>query len=163
VVGVVAGRSGDDALGVSPIRRRLVTLVSSLLEQERDHAQRLRSAKVRFTGPLVPFASSLATELDTWGCTPLSAINQPQFAAHLSRWLQAENLGTGDLTDPVIERLLVARRTRYTNYSSRRSLRPMLGYLRRVGAAPPELPALPPAAADPVLTRFCRHLLVERP
>src|SRR5450759_310281 len=107
-------------------------------------------SKVWFTGPLAPFASSFATELDTLGFAPSSAANLARLAAHVSRWLEAQGLCPADLTDPVIERFLVARREISTQHYSRRSLEPMLGYLRRVGAVPPELPAPPPCAADPV-------------
>lgn len=119
-------------------------------------------SKVRFTGPLAPFASGLASELATLGFAPSSAANQLRLAAHVSRWLDAQHLGPVDLTDLVIDRFLVARRKSATHHYSRRSLGPMLGYLRRVGAAPSELPAPPPSAADPLLTRFRRYLIVER-
>lgn len=117
---------------------------------------------VRFVGPLAPFAAGLAAELEALGFATTSAVIQLQLSAHLSRWLAAEHLGTADLTDPVIERFLVARRRSHTNHYSRRSLAPMLGYLRRIGVTPLESAPPPPSAADPVLTRFRRYLLVER-
>ena len=119
-------------------------------------------SRVRFVGPLAPYASGLAAELETLGYATTSAVIQLQVAAHVSRWLAAEHLGPADLNDPVIERFLAARRRSHTNYYSRRSLVPMLGYLRRIGVSPSELAPPPPSAADPVLTRFRRYLLVER-
>jgi len=118
--------------------------------------------RVRFVGPLAPYVSGLAAELESLGYATTSAVIQLQVAAHLSRWLAAEHLGPADLNDPVIERFLVARRRSHTNHYSRQSLVPMLGYLRRIGVTPPESAPTPPSAADPVLTRFRRYLLVER-
>lgn len=93
-------------------------------------------SRVRFTGPLTPFAAALAAELAALGYTPTSAANQLQLTAHLSRWLQARGRGPADLTGSVIREFLVDRRRDYRNLYSLQALGPMLGYLRRVGAAP---------------------------
>ena len=50
-------------------------------------------SRVRFTGPLTPFASGLSVELAALGYARTSAANQLQLAAHLSRWLGASGLG----------------------------------------------------------------------
>jgi len=44
------------------------------------------------TGPLTLFASGLGAELHTLGYTLVSAAGKLRLAAHLSRWLEAENL-----------------------------------------------------------------------
>jgi hypothetical protein len=102
-------------------------------------------SKVRFTGPLAPFASGLAAELEAMGYATTSAANQLRLAAHLSRWLEAQHLEPGDLTGRVIDRFVVARRRTHTNLYSCQALGPILGYLRRVNAAP--LPSLPSLSA----------------
>ena len=76
---------------------------------------------VRFVGPLAPVAAELRGEFARLGYATSSATAQLQLAAHVSRWLQAEGLGTQDLTRPVIEGFLAARRH---DYSSHYSLQP---------------------------------------
>lgn len=120
-------------------------------------------SKVRFSGPLAPFASGLAAELNAMGYATTSAANKLRLAVHLSRWLEAQHLELGDLTGPVIDRFLVTRRRDYTNLYSSQALGPILEYLRRIGAAPPpSTPSLPPSASDAVLIRFRHYLTVER-
>jgi hypothetical protein len=58
---------------------------------------------VRLVGPLAPLAAELRGEFARVGYATSSATAQLQLAAHLSRWLQAEGLGTQDLTGPMIE------------------------------------------------------------
>jgi integrase/recombinase XerD len=91
---------------------------------------------VRFVGPLRPLVLDLRAEFARLGYATSSATVQLQLAADLSRWLQAEGLGTQDLTGPVIEGFLAARRRDYSNLYSVRALAPLLGYLRRTGLAP---------------------------
>jgi hypothetical protein len=51
---------------------------------------------VRVAGPLAPYAEGLAGELGRLGFTLLSARQQLQLAAHLSRWLgRAGSRGSG--------------------------------------------------------------------
>ncbi len=120
-------------------------------------------SKVRFSGPLAPFASGLAAELDAMGYATTSTAEKLRLAAHLSRWLEAQHLEAGDLTGPVIDRFLVVRRRDCTKLYSAQALGPMLEYLRRVNAAPPpSLPLLPSSASDAVLIRFRHYLTKER-
>jgi hypothetical protein len=53
-------------------------------------------SKVRFSGPLAPFAYGLTEEFAGLGYTPTSAAIQLQLAAHLSRWLAGAGLGPAD-------------------------------------------------------------------
>lgn len=119
-------------------------------------------SRVRFTGPLAPFAAGLGAELATLGYASSSATNQLQLAAHLSRWLQARGLGPVDLTGPVLTEFLVDRRRDYSSHYSLHALDPTLGYLRRVGVAPAAGPTAPVGAGEEVLARFRGYLLVER-
>jgi hypothetical protein len=72
----------------------------------------------------------LRGEFARLGYASSSATVQLQLAAYLLRWLQAEGLGTQDLTGPMIERFLTTRRRDYSNLYSMRALAPLLGYLR---------------------------------
>lgn len=119
-------------------------------------------SRVRFTGPLAPFAAELGAELATLGYASTSATNQLQLAAHLSRWLQARGLGAVDLTGPVLTEFLMDRRRDYSNHYSLDALGPTLRYLRRVGVAPAAAPSAPVGAGEEVLARFRGYLLVER-
>lgn len=117
---------------------------------------------VRFVGPLAPLAGELRGEFARLGYARSSATAQLQLAAHLSRWLRAEGLGTQDLTGPVIERFLVARRRDYSSHYSLQALAPLLEYLRRVESAPePVAPELC-SGAGRLLARFGDYLSVER-
>ena len=106
-------------------------------------------SRVRFPGPLAPFAAELRAELAALGYAPTSACNQLRLASHLSRWLQAQGLGPGDLSGPVLTRFLVDRRREYTSHYSIQALGPTLRCLRRVGAAPPDDPSAPIARRRP--------------
>jgi hypothetical protein len=117
---------------------------------------------VRFVGPLAPLAAELRGEFARLGYATSSATAQLQLAAHLSRWLQAEGLGTQDLTGPVIERFLDARRRDYSSHYSVQALEPLLGYLRRVGSAPEPVAPEHCSGSERLLARFGDYLSVER-
>jgi len=118
---------------------------------------------VHVVGPLEPYAEGLACELARLGFTELSAGGQLRLAAHLSRWLAGQRLGTAALTGPVAGRFLAARRAAgYTGYLSPKALRPVLDYLRSLGVAPePERPR-PVTAAEELLEAYREYLLGER-
>ena len=118
--------------------------------------------RVRFTGPLEPFAPGLREELARLGYARTSAATLLQLAAHLSRWLGASGVGPGGLTGPVIDRFLVERRRTYRNYRSVQGLAPILGYLRGLGVAPGPVPLVAVSRADVLLDRFARYLTVQR-
>lgn len=117
---------------------------------------------VRFTGPLTRFASGLAGELVLLGYTATSATAQMQLAAHLSRWLDSQGLGPGDLAGPVIARFLVARRGSYASHYSPRALGPVLGYLRRQGVVRAAVVPAPSSPVEVLLARYRQYLTDER-
>ena len=91
----------------------------------------------KVTGPLAEYAPGFRDELFRLGYTPLTAACQLRLAAHLSRWMTAEELGTQDLDMPAAERYFAARRSAgYANERTVEALGPLLGYLRRLGAGP---------------------------
>lgn len=120
-------------------------------------------SKVRFTGPVAPFAPGLEAELASLGYTTTSATMQMQLAASLSRWLLAAGIDLDGLTEPVLERFLSERRARHTSHYSTRAMAPIVGYLRRVGVMPvAAAPSVPAGAAEGLLARFAGYLGGQR-
>lgn len=117
---------------------------------------------VRFAGPLAPLAAELRGEFARLGYATSSATAQLQLAAHLSRWLQAEGLGTQDLSGPVIERFLATRRRDYSSHYSMQALEPLLAYLWRVRATPEPVAPEACSGGEWLLARFGDYLTVER-
>jgi integrase/recombinase XerD len=117
---------------------------------------------VRFTGPLSRFAAGLAEELARLGYTATSAVGVLRLGAHLSRWLDTEDLGPGDMSGPVIERFLAVRRAAYTSHYSMQALDPVLDYLRREGLVPVEPVPMPSSPVETLLARYRSYLTEDR-
>lgn len=118
-------------------------------------------SRVRFTGPLTPFASGLAQEFAAVGYADTSATILLQFAAHLSQWLATARSGPADLAEPVIDRFLIDRRSRYTSHYSRQALSPILGGTCG-GWVPPRRSCRLPLNCDRETVGAVRHLPVGR-
>lgn len=113
-------------------------------------------------GPLESYAAGFAEELARQGYTVSGAEQHLCFVAHLDRWMSAGRLDVGDLSGPVVERYLAERRAAgYVNYRSVKAMRPLLGYLEPLGVLPPA-PRVVLGAADALLERYRRFLLIER-
>src|SRR3954451_5835293 len=120
-------------------------------------------SRVRVWGPLEVFAEGFVGELVRLGYRRTPATFQLQLMAHVSRWLQSEGLGAGELTSEVVERFLAERRAAgYTNYVTARALAPLLGYLRGLGVAPAASPRVAVGAVDVLLADYRDYLAVER-
>lgn len=117
---------------------------------------------VRFSGPLARFAAGLAEELARLGYTATSAVAVLQLAAHLSRWLDSQDIGLGDVSGRVIERFLAARRVSYTSHYSLQALDPVLGYLRGEGLVPVERVPMPSSPVETLLARYRLYLVDDR-
>ena len=116
----------------------------------------------KVTGPLAEYADGFRAELFRLGYTPLTAACQIRLTAHLSRWLTAECLAAQDLDMPAAERYFAARRLAgYANERTTEALGPLLGYLRRLRAAPLP-PAEPATETSLLLDRFAAYLASER-
>jgi integrase/recombinase XerD len=117
----------------------------------------------RVDGPLACYGAGFRDMLTGAGYTPRSAGDRVYVLAHLSRWLREEDLAGVDLTPSAVERFLLARRAAgYRRWLTARSLRPLLGYLRQVGAV---LAAGPPGGDSPacrLLGEYHRYLVSER-
>jgi site-specific recombinase XerD len=118
---------------------------------------------VRFTGPLVPYAPALASELAALGYTRTSAAAQLQLAAHLSRWLEGRGAGARDLTPEMIGCFMLERRRSHASLHTPRALAPAVGLLRQLGVVPLAAPAtVSTAPADVLLEKFGRYLADRR-
>jgi site-specific recombinase XerD len=112
-------------------------------------------------GPLAPYAGGFRGELERLGYTPLTAATHVRLMAHLSRWLAREGAEAPGLTPAMVEAYFAERRAAgYAGHVTGRALRPLLGYLRRLGVVSP---AAPPADAEEgLLARYREYLLLER-
>ncbi len=114
------------------------------------------------SGPLGGFVEGFLGELAELGYSPRSYEWQLRLLRHLSEWLAAQGLATGDLITEVVGRFLAERRRAGAKMRSERALAPLLGYLRRVGVAPDPLPATPESPAEVLAAGFVHYSLVER-
>jgi site-specific recombinase XerD len=119
--------------------------------------------KVRATGPLASHVEGFCAALVGLGYAPGTARGHGYVLVHVSRWLAAERLQPSELTSPVIERFLRARRRAgYRRWRSVKSLRPLLTYLREVAGVPAWRPDVAESPVDRLLDSYRRHLRVER-
>jgi integrase/recombinase XerD len=110
------------------------TLLSGFLERRAIMGD---PSRARVAGPLRQYAPEFAGELARLAYTSESAYGQVRVMAHLSRWLAGEGPDEAGLTPLVAGRFLAARRAAgYTLYLSPKALVPLLGYMRRLDAAP---------------------------
>jgi len=119
-------------------------------------------SRVRVTGPLETYVPGFRSELARVGYTENATADQLRLLAHLSRLLAAEGLGAAELTSAVGDVFLAARRAAgYTLWLSRKGLRPLLEYLRELGAVAPE-PVIVLTPAEALLDRYREYLISER-
>src|SRR5256884_5678098 len=117
----------------------------------------------RVRGPLAPYAGGFRVELERLGYTPLTAATHVRLMAHLSWWLAREGAEASGLTPAVVDAYFAERRAAgYAGHVTGRALRPLAGYLRRLGVVPPAGPAAPARPTEWLLARSPESLLVER-
>src|SRR5262245_62063895 len=115
------------------------------------------------SGPLAPFAAGFSSWLASRAYSPSAAADRLYQFDQLSRWLQREGLGVGELTAEPAERFAQARRgPGLVSWSSPQSVALPLGYLQQLGAAPTPAPACAAGPLEELLTDYGRYLLVER-
>ena len=119
-------------------------------------------SRVRWSGPLEPFAAGFDAELARLGYTPAGTRRKLEAAAHLSHWLAGRGMAADDIGTETIGEFVAARRAAgYSSQLTGRSLAWMLGYLRGLGAVRPAA-APGPAGAGQLLERFGAFLADER-
>lgn len=120
-------------------------------------------ARTVVTGPLAPYARGWRAELAARGYAPHSITAHAQLMAHLSGWLAAAGYGVDALTDEVVQKYCVARRTAgYQNRTTARAVAPLLGYLRGLRVALPPVEPVPATSAEMVISDFCDYLASEQ-
>jgi integrase/recombinase XerD len=112
-------------------------------------------------GPLEQYAPGFRAWLLDKGYTPLTTVPQLQLMAHVSRWLEREGLTAGGLTGQEAGRFLAARRAAGKPRHPA-GMRPLLEYLRGLGAIPPEPPPPPQDTASALISEFAEYLRCER-
>ena len=115
------------------------------------------------TGPLARYAEGFREELSGQGYTQGSAAHQIHLMAHLSRWLEAQDLGPAALDECLVSQFVAARCAGgYAALRSAKALAPLLGYLRGLGVAAGPRLLEPQAAGDRLIGRFAEYLAWER-
>jgi integrase/recombinase XerD len=121
-------------------------------------------SRVRVGGQLGPYAIGFRTELHRQGYSSSPAAGHLQLMAHLSRWLADRDLSPDELTVAYVQQFLDDRRAsgRVHRRLTLRGLRPLLDYLRSVGAVPRPPPPVAVGPLGQLLAEFRRHLVEER-
>ena len=115
------------------------------------------------TGPLAEYVEGFGSELARMGYTPLTVAAHLRLMAHLSRWLANRNLGLSVLDETTVETYFARRRAAgYTNERTAGALRPLLDYLRQLGAAPPPSPPEPATLVEELLAEYRGWMRLER-
>jgi integrase/recombinase XerD len=92
---------------------------------------------VQVAGPLAPFVAGFRVRLELLGYAPQSRVGHLRLMADLSSWLSERGLDGSALSLQVVDGFVLDRRAvGHREARSARSLRPLLEYLREVGAAP---------------------------
>ncbi len=114
-------------------------------------------------GPLAPFAAGFESWLGSQAYSPSAAADRVYQFDQLSRWLEREGLGVGELTGEQAERFAAARRTAglMTWVAPRSALLPV-GYLRGLGVAPAPVAVVGQGPLEELLADYRRYLSIER-
>ncbi len=117
-------------------------------------------SRVRVSGPLAVHAVGFGEELTRRGYPPERAARHVQLLAHLSRWLEAEGLPAGELTEARVADFLAARRAAgYAEVPTTQTMIRLLGYVAGLGVAPTMVPAAE-TVVDAVVEEY-RHCLIH--
>jgi site-specific recombinase XerD len=115
------------------------------------------------SGPLAPYAAAFGSWLTSRAYSPSAAAGRLCQLDQVSRWLEREGLGAGELTAEQAGRFVAARRAAgRVTWVSPQSMALLLGYLRELGVAPAPVPALAQGPLEELLAGYRRYLRVER-
>jgi len=117
-------------------------------------------SRVRVTGPLEPFAEGFIAELEEAGYRPAAAAVQVRVLAHLSRWMQEQDVAPGELGEAELERFGQEHLARFASVRGA-GMAVVLGYLRGLLVVP-EVELRAPSPAGVLLERYRRYLTGER-
>ena len=115
------------------------------------------------SGPLAVHVEGFRRELAGLGYSPRTARDHGYVLAQLSCWLVAEQLSPLQLTEPVLDLFVAARRRKgYRRWRSRRSLRLLVAYLRQAGAIPGAGQPAHDGPLEMLLDGYRGYLVAER-
>ena len=115
------------------------------------------------SGPLAPYAAGFASWLASRAYSPWAVADRLYQFDQLSRWLEREGRGVGELTGEQAERFAEARRAAgLVSWASPQSVALPLGYLRQLGTAPISTPVCPQGPLEELLADYRRYLSIER-
>ncbi|MGH3260622.1 MAG: tyrosine-type recombinase/integrase, partial [Trebonia sp.] len=110
-----------------------------------------------------PFRDGIEQALRAHGYSEGRANQLLLLTAHLSRWIDAQDLSVDQLTGEAIEQFFVAHRARHQWCRSPRSAVPVLAHLRAIGVVPAvEVELVPQSAGDELLGSFGHYLRDQR-
>jgi len=158
---LVGGVSGGDALNIIVAVDRCSLDSCSAIQLEAAMGRRVWVPVV--SGPLAPFAAGYESWLRSRAYSPSAAADRVYQFDQLSRWLQRERLGAGELTGEQAERFAAARRAAgLVTWAAPRSPMLPVGYLRGLGVSPPPVPVLAQGPLQELLADYRRYLSIER-
>jgi integrase/recombinase XerD len=115
------------------------------------------------SGPLAPYAAGFESWLWSRAYSLSAAVDRLCQFDQLSRWLEREGFGVGELTGEQAERFVAARRAAgRTTWVSPQSVTLPLEYLRELGVVPAAAVAVVEGPLEVLLADYSRYLLVER-
>ncbi|MGH3280918.1 MAG: hypothetical protein ACRDNW_17535, partial [Trebonia sp.] len=107
------------------------------------------------------YADGFVAWLGRLGYSPKTCQAQVALLRHLGRWLAQRGVPLSGLSSEVAGEYAAVRRGR-VQLRSERALRPVLSYLRELGAVPPAAAVVPHEPVDVLLARFGGWLSRER-
>src|ERR1039457_5817668 len=122
----------------------------------------MMAGKVRISGPLAPYAVGFAEWLAGQGDAPSTVGHQLRLVARLSWWLAEEGVPPAALSEAVAQRFAQSLRVRGQAKPGARAVKPVLGYLRGLGAAPLPEPPREESPQQRLLSAYERYLTGDR-
>jgi site-specific recombinase XerD len=115
------------------------------------------------SGPLTPYAAGFESWLRSRAYSRSTAADRLYQFDQLSRWLEREGLGVGELTIEQAERFAARRRAAgLVTWVAPQSVVLPVGYLCGLGVAPASVPVLAQGPLEGLLADYRRYLSVER-
>ena len=123
-----------------------------------------RVSRVLMVGPLASYAEAYEAELRGRGYTRRTRVNLLRQVVRLSRWVEANGVGVGELTGERIDEFLAFQKAtgRHRASWSRPALVCLLEVLGGLGVLRPATTARVDSPTELLLTSFQRYLLGER-
>jgi integrase/recombinase XerD len=122
-------------------------------------------SRVRVDGPLKPYVDGFRRELSRQGYSASPAAGHLQLMAHLSRWLEHQDLAPGELAHGRVEQFVEHRRAAgrvHRQLTLKGRMAPLLGYLRAEGVVPAFEPPTVTEPLEMLLAEFVGYLVHER-